>query len=496
MNDPDVKGSVLSGAAWMLGARLVERALGLVSTAVLARILAPEDFGLVAMAMVFVAAADLLGAFGLDWALVRQKNLTSQHLDTVWTIRASLGLGALILLILLSFPAARFYREPRIEAMLWVLGMSLFIGSLENPGIVIFRREMQFSKEFALRLITKLSGMIVAVTAAILLRSYWALLLGTICGRAAGTAASYVMHNHRPGFTLSRRAELMNFSAWLFVGNLLTFLRTRVVELALGRIAGPKQLGIFAVSNEISQLASTEFAAPINRALFSDYARKSDRPVEIASAYLRAAPLIWMIAIPAALGTGLVADQVVMLLLGNKWGDAVPVLKMLAFAGALGLLSTNALHVYWAIGRAALEAIVEGIAAVTLLVSIWFLVPAVGIIGAAWAVLGTNAVLAALNAVLLNRFAGVQYSQTFRRTWRTVAACAVMVLTVDSVTSSWTPTSSGNALAQAGVIAGFGAAVYAVSLAILWKVSGTPVGPEADLMAVLRGRLAGRLQRQ
>jgi O-antigen/teichoic acid export membrane protein len=99
----------------------------------------PADFGLVAMAMVFVAAADLLGAFGLDWALVRQPGLERRHLDTAWTIRGGLGLISLAVLLLLALPAASYYREPRIAPMIVVLGVSLLIGTLENPGVVMFR---------------------------------------------------------------------------------------------------------------------------------------------------------------------------------------------------------------------------------------------------------------------------------------------------------------------------------------------------------------------
>jgi PST family polysaccharide transporter len=496
MGRSEQQGTVLGGAAWMLGARFGERVLGLVSTAILARLLAPEDFGLVAMAMVFVAAADLLGAFGLDWALVRQKNLTCEHLDTVWTIRAGLGLAGLLALAVLSVPVAEFYRDPRIEPMLWVLGLSLFVGALENPGVVTYRRDLVFSKEFALRMIVKVTGVVVAVSVAVVLRSYWALLLGTVVGRMAGTVASYALHSHRPRLTLAKRSELMAFSGWLFVGNVLTFVRTRIVELVLGRIAGPKPLGLFAVANEISQLASTEFAAPINRALFSDYVRKVDQPGEIARSYLRAAPMIWSVALPAALGTCLVAEQIVRLLLGDQWGDAVPVLQLLAIAGGVGLLSTNAIHVYWAVGRAALESIVEGAAALTLLGAIWFLVPRVGIIGAAWAVLVANAVLAVLNAGLLSRFVGINYRETIRRSWRVFVACIVMLTVVGFWTHSWRPAAVSAALLQLLAIATVGAFVYVTTLGGLWVAAGRPAGLEVDVAMVLRERLSGRLPRR
>lgn len=490
MSVPESRRSVVNGAVWMVGARLGERVLGLMSTAVLARLLAPSDFGLVAMAMVFVAAADLLGAFGLDWALVRQKDLERRHLDTAWTIRTLLGLASFLVLVLIGGYVADFYREPRIQAMLVALGLSLLVGAIENPGVVIFRREMRFDKEFALRVSAKVAGMIVAVSMAFALHSYWALLFGTLAGRATSTVASYVMHSHRPRLTMAARAELMGFSTWLFIGNVLTFLRTRVVELSLGRIAGPKQLGLFAVANELSQLASTELAAPINRALFSDYVGRVDEPGEIGRAYLGAAPVIWAIGLPMAFGTYLVSAQVVMLLLGSQWTEAVPVLNLLAMAAVLGLLTTNALHVYWAIGRARLEAVVEGVAAVALLAGIWILVPGMGVIGGAWAVFISNAILVPLNFYLLKRYASVPYLATFGRLWRILVACGVMVMSVRSMAGNWVPTTAGAALLQASVIAAIGAVAYTTSLWFLWRVSGRPDGPESAALRLVMRRVA------
>lgn len=490
--DTSTQGSVSGGAAWMVAARLVERGLGLASTVVLARLLSPGDFGLVAMAMVFVAAADLLGAFGLDWALVRQPGLERRHLDTAWTIRAGMGLTSLVVLAAIALPAADFYRDPRIAPMIVVLGVSLLIGSLENPGVIIFRRNMNFTKEFQLRAASKVSGALVSIAAAVILHSYWALLFGTLAARTMATGMSYLMHPHRPRPTLSARSELLGFSIWLWLANILGFFRTRMVELILGRVAGARDLGLFSVSNELSQLSATELAAPINRALFSAYAAQGDRPEEVGASYLRATPIIWLITLPIAVGTYLAAAQLVALVLGAQWTDAVPLLRTLALAGIVGLFSAGAIHVYWAIDRARLETAVEAVWVTTLLTLVLVLTPRRGVSGAAESVLIANSLLVPITAFLLRRHAGVSIGAVARRSWRIVLACLAMVGAVTTLSAGWTPTSTAAAARQLVAIAAVGTTTYLATIVTVWWGLGRPDGPEKDLMALAVERLGRR----
>lgn len=477
--------SVTAGAAWMVAARFAERLLGLASTVILARLLAPEDFGLVAMAMVFVAAAELLGAFGLDWALIRQPHLEGRHLDTAWTLRAILGCGSLFLLTASAIPVADFYREPRISPMLVVLGICLLIGALENPGVVIFRRDMNFAKEFQLRTVAKVVGAVVAVSAAIYLRSYWALLLGILASRLATTVLSYVIHPHRPRPTLAAQREILGFSAWLWLGNILTFLRVKAVELLLGRLVGTHDLGLFSVSNELAQLASTEIAAPINRALFSAYAREGDQAHLVGKAYLETAPVIWGVTLPIALITYIAAPQLVLLVLGRQWLEAEPLLRILSVAGAATLFSAGAIQVYWAINHARLESAMEGFWVGSLLAFVIILTPTYGVTGAALAVMLSGILLMPINLLLLRKYAGVSLRETLHRTWRITLACGFMHQVVTIASTDWIPDSGSEALAHLVGIALIAVPTYILALCALWCATGRPDGPERRILDLI-----------
>ncbi|MDQ3444850.1 MAG: oligosaccharide flippase family protein, partial [Pseudomonadota bacterium] len=143
-----MKRAIAKGAAWMLLARVAERGLGLVSLLILARVLVPADFGLIAMAMSVIAFVELASTFGFDLALIQREHLTREHYDTAWTLQIAFGLLSAALIVALAYPSAWFYDEPRVIPVMLVLAASRGVQSFENIGTVDFRRRMDFSREF------------------------------------------------------------------------------------------------------------------------------------------------------------------------------------------------------------------------------------------------------------------------------------------------------------------------------------------------------------
>ena len=136
------------GAAWMVFAKLVERSIGLISTLILARLLVPQDFGIVAMAMSFVALLELLTAFGFDVALIQKQTKTRPALDTAWTYGILTGLAMAALMVALASPIASFYREDALTDVIRALAIGSIAQGFQNIGVVAFRMDMRFDKEF------------------------------------------------------------------------------------------------------------------------------------------------------------------------------------------------------------------------------------------------------------------------------------------------------------------------------------------------------------
>ena len=475
-----------AGAAWMVGARMVERLVGLVSTAFLARLLTPEDFGLVAMAMAVVAATELIGAFGFDWALVRQPGLTRDHLDTAWTLRILVALASCGLLAALAVPAAGYYGDPRIQSVVLFLAGALLISAVENPGAAMFRRDFRFDKEFILRTTAKVFGSAVAVTVAFFVRSYWALLVGMATGRLVSTGLSYALHPHRPRPTLAASRDLFSFSMWIFANNIVSFARTRVADFAIGRVVNARAVGLYATAFELAHLGHSEIAAPMNRAAFSGYAARADDAPRLREAYLTAVGGIWLIALPLAAGAVLTAPQLVTLLLGQGWTDAIPLLRLLGLGAVISLAFENASYVYWATGipRLTLVLNVVGAAFFVPLLLLWL--PQWQALGAAYAYIVSSLVVAVANVVLLRRQIGVSATQILAVSWRTISGCAVMAVVVAVLSPAGVPNSTASAAAQLMGLVTAGATTYFATVFGLWIIARRPAGAEASVLTRVR----------
>ncbi len=335
----------------MVLARILDRTIGLASTVILARLLVPADFGLVAMATALLALLELLGMFGVDMALIQNATATRRHFDTAWTFNVILGLVIAIALLALAVPAAHFYNEPRLQPIIICLAAAAVLQGFENIGVVAFRKELRFDKEFKLLLSKKLAMFMVTIPLAFLLRNYWALVAGTVVGRVVSVALTYWLQEYRPRFSLAARGELFQFGKWMMISGVLNFTSNRAADFLIGKLSGPRALGLFSLSYEISNLPTSDLIAPINRAIFPGYAQKAVDLGALRRMYLEVIGLIALLAVPAGVGIAAVAELMVPVVLGPKWVDAVPAMTALSFYGVLLALKSNNHYVYLALGR-------------------------------------------------------------------------------------------------------------------------------------------------
>ena len=349
------------GAAWMVLLKFIERGMGLLSTIVLARLLVPADFGLVAMAMSIIAVLELLGAFGFDWTLVQRSEATTDQFNTVWTFNVIFSLFCSAVLVLTAGFAAAFYFESRLQAIMYALALGTFVQGFENIGVVNFRRELQFNREFKFLLAKKLASVAITIPLAFAMTSYWALIIGVVFGKVVSVALSYRVHPYRPRLSLAAFGDLFHFSKWLFLNNIISFLNNRSADFVIGKMTGAQSLGLYSIAFEISNLPTTELVAPINRAAFPGYSRQADDLPKLRDSFMSVIAMIALFALPAAAGIALVADLAVSVLLGNRWQATVPLIQVLAFYGVIMALQTNIIYVYVAIGKPKLVTLVGGL---------------------------------------------------------------------------------------------------------------------------------------
>jgi len=475
----DINKKMAKGAAWMVLFKFVERGIGLASTVVLARLLTPADFGLVAMAMSLIAMLELLGAFSFDWSLIQREEAKSDHFNTAWTFTVLFAMSCAAVLVASSGFAADFYQEPRLREVMCVLAVGTLIQGFENIGVVSFRRELQFNREFKFLLAKKLAAVAVTIPLAFATRSYWALVAGVVFGKAVSVTFSYVIHSYRPRFSLAAFGDLFHFSKWLLINNVISFLNNRSADFVIGKLAGAPALGLYSIAYEISNLPTTELVAPINRAAFPGYSRLANDLVKLRESFMGVIGMIAMMAMPAAAGIAMVADLLVPVMLGDKWLAVVPVIQVLAFYGAIMSLQSNIVYVYVAIGKPRLVTLIGGIQVVILLVSLFSLIPKYGVMGAAWAFLLTAIVLIPVNQWVVAAKLELSVRAYLLGFWRPMMATLAMVIVVmalrDQISSPLEFEQQVGALLLLSLV---GAGVYVSLLLGLWRLSSCPDGPE------------------
>lgn len=476
----------------MTAARLTDRLIGVVGTLVLARLLTPADFGLVAMAMSVIGLIELASAFGFEISIVRATNPTRAQYDTVWTLNLLFGVGCATVTALAALPAARYYGDDRLIAVMLVLALSWAIGSLANVGVVDFQRTLDFAREFKLMTARRVVGFLTTIVLAFLTRSYWALVAGTVATRVVGLALSYLWHPYRPRLSLAKTGDIFSFSIWIFVDKLASFGNVRAADFVLGRTHGPTELGVYRLGDEVGHLPGSEFVAPLNRALLPGFSHLLDGGRSLRDIVVMSSGVVAMVLFPACLGINAVAESAVRVMLGPQWLTAIPIVQVLSLESLFFSLWANQHTALFAAGMPKLPGSISMGRFIVFAPCVIAFTPRYGAMGVAASSLACSALALVAGLLLCRRAFGARLTDYLGAIWRPAAAAALMWLAVNWVQSAIGTTDSVlMELRRLLVGVAMGVAAYAAALGLLYIVCGRPHGAERLLI----GRMALLLRR-
>ena len=481
---------VADGAGLLIALRIAERLVGLASFSILARFLAPSDFGLLALATSVIAVVELFGQAGINLALIQRRSASRAEYDTAWTIDVLVGAVVAGIVAASAASLAVLLNEPRVERILYWLAAASVVGGFQNIGIVDFQRSFQFGKEFRLRLSTRALKAIATIAFALAWRDYWALVAGYVAGTLVSLTLSYAMHPYRPRFTLSAIRQFGHFSGWMLVRNIATGLSDHLVNLLIGRSISVAGLAFFSAAREMAEMATTELQAPIRRAMFPGFAAVNHDPALLRRSYVDWTAVMVLLTFPIPIGLALVAPDVVRVLLGERWLPVVALLQILACAGIFRASVAGAQLMLIAMGKPRPAAIVAVLRAVVLIPLVVVGVALADATGAAVAMFAMAGMMFVVNLAVVVGTVHVSRGELLEASWRPIVATLVMAAAVLALA----PLLPGDASLSAAFVrlaveSLAGLVSYVLALWSLWSLAGRPAGAEAHALSFARPAL-------
>lgn len=471
------KHALIKGAAWAIGLRWSVRALGFLNTVIMARILVPADYGIVAMAFLILGLIQALVDFGATTALLRKNEVTRDEIDSAWTLRVIQGFILGLLLVAIVPLADWYFGEPRLEAVLWILGACVVVSSAGNIGITLAQKEFNFALDFKIQLIHKLVSVVVTVTAGILIPDYRALVIGIVASYVSSLILSYKLHPYRPKWNTSKIPEIWAVTKWLMFSGIGSFILHKGDELAAGRVGTTAEYGQYNVGADLGQLPVGEVGPAMLRVLLPVLASIKEDIGRTKNAVIKTVSALNTVIWPLGVGFAALAPQATTLILGDKWAESAAFIGAISIATVLQttLSPLNILLVLQGHTRTQMYIVWFEFAA--FIAASILLVPNMHLIGLVYARIIGSMVNLTATAIFANMYCHLRLLSVFAALARPILGSIILYFVVKSIVAITT----GVAI-QVLLSVIVGVVIYSIWCLISWHLTGRHEGLESTVV--------------
>lgn len=378
------------GMTWMGVLRVGMRGLTFVRFAILARLLSPAQFGTYGVATLVLSFIEALTETGVNLILIQEdKSLFNKYLNSAWIVSIARG----ILMFLIIFFAApligKFFNNAESILITRLIAFVPLIKGFINPSIVLLQRDLNFKKEVIIRTSAAWSGGIVAIIAALVLKSPISLAIGMLVESIAEVIITMIFIAPRPSFQLERSylAHIFHRGKWITMAGVFNYLFHQLDDIVVGRRLGDSSLGGYQMAYRIAILPITEISDVFNRVTFPVYTAIGGDRVRLRIAFWKVAATMSAFSIPFGIILSLFPVQLVQLFLGSQWLSIAPLLPLLALFGVLRAISGASFPLFLSVKKQEYITVFTFISILGLAVTIWPFVTWWGAYGAALAAL-------------------------------------------------------------------------------------------------------------
>jgi O-antigen/teichoic acid export membrane protein len=433
MPEDNLKTSVLSSLFWKSLERGGVSGIQLIIQIILARLLLPEDYGIIALIVVFISISQTFVQSGLGTALIQKREVTDEDYSSVFYISLGIALVFYGILFLAAPFIAAFYNQPLIAPILRVLGLTLFFGAVNTIQNAVIARNFQFKKLFVSSLGAVLLSGVAGIAMAYTGYGVWALVGQQFTAITVLCAIMWLTVKWRPKllFSLARVKELFSFGWKLLVSGLIDVTYNNLSTLIIGKLYPANMLGFYTKGREFPNLLVTNINSSIQAVMFPAYARCQDNRPMVKQIMRRALVTSSFLVFPAMAGLAAVAKPLVILLLTEKWLFAVPFLQIFCAVYALFPIHTVNLQAINALGRSDVFLKLEIIKKALGLSVLAFTIP-IGIYAIALGMVVTGVIATLINAYPNKLLLGYSFTEQ----WKDLMPAFILSLLMYSVTYS------------------------------------------------------------
>ena len=348
-----LKQKAYSGVVWSTVQRIVGMGVTFISNVVLARILSPEDFGCIAMLMVFIGLANTFIDGGFGSALIQKKEPTQEDYSTIFYWNISLSVVLYVILVVSSPFIARFYKIDSLSFVLRVQGLVLILNSLSIIQQNRLKKQLEFKKLAIVYILTATISLVIAILTALAGWGVWSLVVQQLSMSALNAVFFYVVSRWKPTLVFSVKSfkELFKFGGFMLLSNLFSSLSSEIHSLLVGRMFKADTLGLLNQARRLEATAATTASSIIDQVTFPVLASLQDNPEKLQGALKKFIQIPAFFCAPIMTFLIVAAKPLIILLFSEKWAACIPYFQVLCIAGLAVCLQSAANYAIAAIGK-------------------------------------------------------------------------------------------------------------------------------------------------
>jgi len=405
----------VSGIKWGTASTVANAIMQIGYTSVMARLLVPEAFGLVSIASTILGFSGYFANMGLSKAIIQKEDITQDNIRAAFTTSVGLGIFFFLLTLAIAPLTALYFKEPEVTLIVQVMGLVFLINGMSMTAISLLEREMRLKTISILETSSYIfSYLIVGVVLAYLDFGVWALVIATLMQSTTFALGAYlsVRHSLFPSFKWESFKPLFDYGSRMSVISFMEYVSANLPTVLIGRYLGTHKLGLYSRAFMLVNLPMYQLTRTLIKVAMPSFSRLQSDNEKLGRVYLSSITLLAALILPVCLGIMVAAPEIIRILLGDQWGESVPVLQVLAVAIPLGFITMFAGIVCDA--KAILNAkIILNIMFTVIICVFFFLFRNYGLVGFAGAVLLGELVRMLMYQQIMHKKLDLSYRQQF-----------------------------------------------------------------------------------